>query len=539
MNSFNFTRTHIKNKKPVNYGTNKMGQYYTNQRVPIKNYNTTPIAARIDKNMTNLNVPENLTNKNLTSFIDPLIPIPVEKEEESIFNFTYENADSLNDCITPVLINDEPKLVKEDSISIFNYTYDNVDNLNSFINPILKDTPKIFKQETVSIFNYTYDNVTSNLGEQIKEFEIKEQSLISKLDNTDINEKSHMNLKTDEKHFNTFVAALNNDDLVEKYEEHEIELYKNKSYTKSLIKKALKILQLTKVIIENVYQKKYNNNKINATGLGDFFRGSYFLMNFCDKNQLFYNINMSNHPVSQFLEIYQNKKQQQQQNPLSISMFTENNFNPLILNNNVISNEYDYRTENDFISFLHQQRMYNRKIQTYVISYPNILIEDKHKRYMQHILKPTQHLSLLVDEQLTKLGIFGKEYIIIHVRYGDKYLINNDSEICLPHLNAIQLTINSLEPSQHQNILLVSDNMIIKKLLTATYPHIKTHFNEITHTGEGIQIDTNKLQNTMIDLYLFSRAKRVIAFSVYKHGTGFSKWITETYSVPYVCHFLQ
>jgi hypothetical protein len=347
-------------------------------------------------------------------------------------------------------------------------------------------------------------------------------------------------MKTDDKNFNSFVAALNNDDPTEDYDEHEIELYRNKPYKKSLIKRALRILELTKVTIENVYQEKYNNNTINATGLGDFFRGSYFLMHFCDKNQLFYNINMANHPVSHFLEIYQKQKQQQQhKNP--VSMFTESNFNPLILNNNVISNEYDYRTENDFIYFLHKQRMYNRKIQTYVISYPNILIEDKHKRYMQHILKPTQQLSLLVDEQLTKLGLFGKEYIIIHVRYGDKYLINNDSEMYLPHLNAMQLTIDSLElgQNQNQNILLVSDNIIIKKLLTATYPHIKTHFNEITHTGEGIQIDTNKLQNTMIDLYLFSRAKRVIAFSVYKHGTGFSKWITETYSVPYVCHFLQ
>ena len=510
MNSLNFTRTHIKNRKPVNYGTNKMGQYYSNQRVPIKNYNTTHIAARIDKNMTNLNVPENLTNKNLTSFIDPLIPIPIKVENDPIFNFTYDNADTLNDCITPVLNTDGPTIVKEEGISIFNYAYENVN--------------------------------CSNLGEQAKEFEIKEKEFISKLDKTDINEKSRMNMKTDDKNFNSFVAALNNDDPTEDYDEHEIELYRNKPYKKSLIKRALRILELTKVTIENVYQEKYNNNTINATGLGDFFRGSYFLMHFCDKNQLFYNINMANHPVSHFLEIYQKQKQkQQQQHKNPVSMFTESNFNPLILNNNVISNEYDYRTENDFIYFLHKQRMYNRKIQTYVISYPNILIEDKHKRYMQHILKPTQQLSLLVDEQLTKLGLFGKEYIIIHVRYGDKYLINNDSEMYLPHLNAMQLTIDSLElgQNQNQNILLVSDNIIIKKLLTATYPHIKTHFNEITHTGEGIQIDTNKLQNTMIDLYLFSRAKRVIAFSVYKHGTGFSKWITETYSVPYVCHFLQ
>ena len=70
----------------------------------------------------------------------------------------------------------------------------------------------------------------------------------------------------------------------------------------------------------------------------------------------------------------------------------------------------------------------------------------------------------------------------------------------------------------------------------------KTHFNKISHTGEGVvhgpQVETIKLQNTMIDFNMFSHASRVIAFSIYKHGTGFSRWTTETYSVPYICQFL-
>ena len=88
-----FTRTPLKNKKLVKYGTNKMGQYYSNERVPIKNYNTTPIATRIDKNMTNLSVPENLTNKNLNQFIQPALePVVLEPETDlNIFNNNYDN----------------------------------------------------------------------------------------------------------------------------------------------------------------------------------------------------------------------------------------------------------------------------------------------------------------------------------------------------------------------------------------------------------------------------------------------------------------
>ena len=95
-------------------------------------------------------------------------------------------------------------------------------------------------------------------------------------------------------------------------------------------------------------------------------------------------------------------------------------------------------------------------------------------------------------------------------------------------------TFNSSQP-----ILLISDNTIVKNIIVKKYPFIKTHFNEITHTGEGVKIETRALQNTMLDFYLFSLAAKILAFSVYSHGTGFSRWVAETYSVPYVCRLLR
>ena len=49
------------------------------------------------------------------------------------------------------------------------------------------------------------------------------------------------------------------------------------------IEQKIKEIKQKTVTIENVYQEKYNN--INGSGLGDFIRGSYFLMEFCDKNK--------------------------------------------------------------------------------------------------------------------------------------------------------------------------------------------------------------------------------------------------------------
>ena len=155
---------------------------------------------------------------------------------------------------------------------------------------------------------------------------------------------------------------------------------------------------------------------------------------------------------------------------------------------------------------------------------------------MRRILTPSKSIALLVDNTLAELGLIKKRFTIIHLRYGDDFLVKNIEDINKSHLEMLESTFDSLDLTQ--TYLLISDNTAIKNILASKYPFIKTHFNDISHTGEGLQLETHKLQNTMIDFNLFSHAANVIAFSTYRHGTGFSKWSTETYSVPYVCRFL-
>jgi hypothetical protein len=295
---------------------------------------------------------------------------------------------------------------------------------------------------------------------------------------------------------------------------------------------SLKSLELTTDIIENVYQEKYNG--VNATGLGDFIRGSYFLMQFCDVYNLTFCINIANHPVAQFLEMYQNKK------PIVykvLNIFELKNHHPNILHDNIITNVYDNSINNDFIHFLSKQRAFNRKKYVYTTPYPTDIIDQKHKDNMREILKPIDNLLVLVDNILTKFDLVKGNFIIIHIRYGDDYLINSEEMINLFHLEIIYTELDKLD--QTNNYFLLSDNNIIKETILFKYPFIKTHFNEISHTGQGIHIETNKLQNTMVDFYLISYASQIIAFSIYNHGTGFSKWCAETYNIPYLCRLLN
>ena len=156
---------------------------------------------------------------------------------------------------------------------------------------------------------------------------------------------------------------------------------------------------------------------------------------------------------------------------------------------------------------------------------------------MQRILAPSARIKSLVDKMLSDLELVSKNFTIIHIRYGDDFLIQHKEKFKKSHLEIIHGTLDNL--NVNTKYLLISDNTSLKNILSLNYPFLKIHLNEITHTGEGIQLETNKLQNTMIDFNLFSRAINVIAFSVYPHGTGFSKWVTETYSVPYSCKYLD
>ena len=254
-------------------------------------------------------------------------------------------------------------------------------------------------------------------------------------------------------------------------------------------------------------------------------------MQFCDQYQLSYHINIQNHPISQFLEMYQGK--QTMVYP-EIGVFHDANFHQGLIND-IIINKSDNTINNEFIYFLSNLLIHNSKIYTYIISYPNYLsISSIHKKYIQQLLKPSDYMRNKINETLDALDLKEKDFIIIHVRYGDNFLINGSNDINVKHLKQIYKWIDP-----EQKILLISDNDYIKKTIKLEYPFIKTHLNKITHTGEGVTLETDALQNTMIDLYLFSLAKSISAFSIYPHGTGFSKWIAETFSVPYVCRLLS
>ncbi len=277
--------------------------------------------------------------------------------------------------------------------------------------------------------------------------------------------------------------------------------------------------------IINVYQPIYKNSK-NASGFGDFIRGNYFLMQFCETFNLKFTC-LINHPIQLFLKNnsldylesdevpnYENIEFYQQ---VKIEGFLdENNFNHFL---NTSENTNDNR---------------NVFINTYL--YPQQNISQKHKEFMRNILEPIPELTTHVENVLTNLNLEKQSFNVIHIRSGDKYLIENSvlEPIFIKKLVNVLYFLNSRE-----TYLLLTDSYKLKYVLMKLFPRLKMFFNEITHFGEGVELDENKVKNTLVDFYVMASSKKIFSFSVYEHGTGFSRWCAETYNIPYISHTLK
>ena len=288
----------------------------------------------------------------------------------------------------------------------------------------------------------------------------------------------------------------------------------------------------SKINIINIYQNNYINGKV--TGFGDFLRGCYYLMQFCDENNYNYKIDLSKHILSNFLK---NKINFERENKY-INKFEDINAQFIIQNNNNI----ETKIKNNFKLFkdyIEKQEIYNNKIYVYTISYPIFYPSPEHKKYIKFILEPTNEILQFSNKILEKINLLNKKYIVVHIRFGDEYLIDKEKNFNVLILNKLKNEIDQLTKGlkESNNYLLLADNNSIKKYIVDIFPFFKTFFKEITHIGEGSK-DLDKIKNTMVEFHLMSYAKSIHSYSCYLHGSGFSKWCARTYDIPYTNKFI-
>ena len=290
---------------------------------------------------------------------------------------------------------------------------------------------------------------------------------------------------------------------------------------------------------------KYNENE-KVTGFGDFIRGCYFIIEFCNINHFKYNF-IINHPISEFLYNFKKKSILTQyfnkEIFSNINIFTENNWVETELDacDYIINFKKDIKMNDIFIKYLCRQTIVGNHLFIYNIMFPyeeDINIDSK--KYIQNLLKPSEEMELYINNVLDSIGLTKNCYSIIHIRSGDSYLNSGNKIFQEKYLNIIFNDLfNLIYSNTDINYLLISDNNEIKILLKNKFPNLNVLFINITHLGEGNVLDKNKIKDTLLDFYLMSHSNSIDSFTSYIHGSGFSYWCAKTYDIPYNCKVIK
>ena len=293
-------------------------------------------------------------------------------------------------------------------------------------------------------------------------------------------------------------------------------------------------------IFNHVYQIKYENGKENGSGLGDFLRGCYFILEFCETYNFQFKI-IFNNCISKFLLIKTHDLERFDNVLKGISVCRNNNFREFDVKNNDIIKDQLKDNKNimaDFVDYVVKLPQYSGNVFMYCIAFPINEIPEKNKEHMRKFLEPTNEMQLTINQTLDDLNITSKQYIVIHIRSGDSYLKEENDTFTNGYIRDLITNIKK-DINSENNYLLIADSNDVKKIIQKYFPNFKTLMNPITHFGEGVILEEEKVKNTLIDFYLLSQSKSIFSYSAYQHGSGFSYWCAKTFNIPYVCKYVK
>lgn len=295
-------------------------------------------------------------------------------------------------------------------------------------------------------------------------------------------------------------------------------------------KKMVDTSVLTKIqIISMIYKESYKNKFV--TGFGDFLRGSFFLLEFCRKFKIKYNI-LVYHPIHQFFKNPTINREIPDSviDSIEYCEYCNINFDANSTYNSDTSSLY-----HEFFNYLNRQDIYNRNLFIYTICYPTYQIHNENKQILRRIIEPIQEIENNINQMLGHMKLSKKNYIILQIRSGDDFLNKLNNTLTNEYKEKLLRILKNIITGKKRSILLIADNLMVKNFVIRHFPFIKTYFKEITHLGENANLNSENIKNTLIDFYIMSYSCFIYSISSYDHGSGFSKWCSVTYEIPYHC----
>lgn len=299
--------------------------------------------------------------------------------------------------------------------------------------------------------------------------------------------------------------------------------------------------------IVNTYQKSKLKNSPTTPGLGDYLRGCFFTLQVSMILGLQFDMNLKNHPLS----LYLNTSTEQEQaniNTGELCRYEDMNYDGpgkvhskkciinFISHLNSLGSNID--SQGNYYFFSNSFPIFNK-------------ISNIERQIIRSKMEPNEMMKNNIELNLQSLGINKKQYQVIHIRCGDTYIKDthmNDSTYKIE--NGISINNNQYFLNKVNNILtkyinpsnkyvILSDNNEIKSFIKSKFPNTIIQLNKIVHLGQSTNLQNDGIMQTLLDFYIIGLSTNVLALSRYDHGTGFSRWSSVIYNVPYTNIHIQ
>jgi hypothetical protein len=270
-------------------------------------------------------------------------------------------------------------------------------------------------------------------------------------------------------------------------------------------------------MIVNIYMQNYSNAV--GGGIGDFIRGSLFLLQFCMVNNIRFDIDYQNHPVAKYLY----KKYNKIEEPINYKDIE------YYFPDNITVSEIFYK---NFIN--HLESIQDKRICLFSNNNPMYKISNFEKQFIKDKFLPTEELIQIVNNKMIQLGLTEKKFTTIHIRINDS-VFNNDviDNDTLLKLKEFIKNVN-VQCLSKKKLLLTNSNKV-KKVLKNIFNDLIIDINNVTHLA--LSNNDLSIRDTLCDMFMISKSEQVFSVSSYAHGTGFSKYICLLYDIPYYPSF--
>lgn len=264
-----------------------------------------------------------------------------------------------------------------------------------------------------------------------------------------------------------------------------------------------------------------------APGIADFFKGSIALHQYASLFNYKLYLDFSEHPIYNFLEKneYPPVPDDFESMP-TIQLFET--FSPLFVKQKLLEGfatsniikvkcnlDYESEPDNETIAFILQN------------------------------FRPINSILTRVDNIIHELKL-GTDFITIHVRAGDTFMIENsncdhDNRYLFyfneKHTHNLIKYIDTFCEHYNNKVFLMSDNIILKKFVAQKYNFQATEFVPM-HSGSLAKESVNeRSEELLIEFFIMCRSKQVICYSWAGHS-GFSDMANILYKIPLNRYFI-